>query len=159
MNNKNYAPPKAEVELSLKHGDSSRPRLHSLAAIGIATLLGGPFAAGYLVHRNFMGLGHRRSANLALGWFGAGGLLALYVAWHTPPDVISFMLSVGFPVLIAVLVATRIMQGQAIKSHRLAGGPMHSNWFALVPGIAACLAINALSYGLASWLKQTTVGA
>jgi hypothetical protein len=159
MSSENYAPPKAELELAPKHGESGRTRLHSLSAIGIAAFLGGPFAAGYLVHRNFIRLGHRKNASQALGWFGAGGVLALYVAWHTPADVISFMLSVGFPQLITVLVATRIVQGQAITAHRLAGGQMHSNWFAVAPSVAVSLVTKALFYGLSYWLKPATGGA
>jgi RsiW-degrading membrane proteinase PrsW (M82 family) len=145
MSHELYAPPKAELDLAPQSGG---PRLHSLSAIGVATFFGGPFAAGYLIYRNFIGLGQPRRAKQAIVWFGAGGLAALYVTWHTPADVISFMLSVGIPQLVVVLVATRLMQGQAIAAHRLAGGEMHSNWFALAAGIAIGMSVKALLYGV-----------
>ena len=147
MSQELYAPPKAELDLAPPSGQN-RTRLHTLSAIGVATFFGGPFAAGYLIYRNFISLGQPRRAKQAIGRFGAGGLAALYVAWHTPADVISFMLSVGIPQLVVVLVASRLMQGQAIAAHRLAGGAMHSNWFAMAVGIAMGLAVKALFYGV-----------
>ena len=148
MSQELYAPPKAELDLAPQSGGQRRQRLHSISAIGLATFFGGPFAAGYLINRNYTSLGQPSKANQAIGWFGAGGLAALYVAGHTPPDVISFMLSVGIPQLVVVLVASRLMQGQAIGAHRRAGGEMHSNWFAMAIGIAIDLAFKALSYGV-----------
>jgi len=148
MSQERYAPPKAELNLAPQSGGQNGPRLHSLSAIGLATFFGGPFAAGYLIYRNYSSLGQPSKANQAIGWFGAGGLAALYVAWHTPPDFISFMLSVGIPQLVVVLVASRLMQGKAIAAHRLAGGEMQSSWFAIAVGIAMGLAVKALSYGV-----------
>jgi len=70
----------------------------------------------------------------------------MYVTWHTPPDVISFMLSVGIPQLILVTLAAWFMQGQALRDFRQRGGQMRSNFVGLGVGIAANLVIKAAFY-------------
>ena len=148
MNQEHYAPPKSELEITSKNDGSNRIRLHSQSAIGIATFFGGPFAAGYLVYRNYVRLGLRSKANQVFGWFSAGGLVSLYATWKTPPDFISFMLMVGLPQLVAVLVVSQILQGRAIATHRSAGGAIASNWFALVVAIAGNILVTAAVYVL-----------
>jgi amino acid permease len=147
-----HAPPKAELP-SYQTGIPKLPRLNGLSAIGIATFFGGPLAAGYLVYLNFKGLGLPKKAVKAAGWFGIGGLIALYMTWTTPPDFLSFMLAVGLPQLIAVLAVSQVTQGKVIAMHRTAGGAFRSNWFALTVGIAANLLITALLWGL-SWSAE-----
>jgi len=126
---------------------------HSSFAIGVATFFGGAFAAAYLVYRNFVVLGEPDRAKRGAAWFVAGGALALYVAWHTPPDLISFQLSVGIPQLVAVLCAVRYCQGRAIATYRAAGGKFRSGWFAFAVGVVANVSIKVVFYGLALALQ------
>lgn len=122
--------------------------LHTRTGMGLATFVGGAFAAGYLVHGNYMQLGQPGKARRALLGFALGGCVTRFVAWHTPPDPISQFLSCKFPELLVVMLAVGRLQGEAIADHGQRGNRFRSNWFAFAVGLAANLALRAVYYGV-----------
>jgi len=150
-----YAPPVATVS------DVPAPdtrRLHSFVAIAIAAFFGGAIAAGYLVFLNFNLIGQSKRANRSLAAFTIGGLVALYVAWHTPPDIISFQITVGIPQFVVVCLAAWYLQGALLNSHRSFGGVFRSKWFAFGIAILCNASIKVLFYALHSFLEFASPG-
>ena len=149
VNQNPYAPPLAAVSDPLA---PTALRLHSFGAIVIAAFFGGAIAAGYLAFLNFRLVGQPKRAVHALAAFTIGGLIALYVAWHTPPDFLSFQLSVGIPQLIASCLAAWYLQGSLLNGHRSFGGAFRSKWFAFGIALLCNASINLLFYALHSFL-------
>jgi len=123
----------------------------------MAAVIGGAFAVGYLAFQNFRAIGQHSKAKWVLFGFIIGGVIALWVAWHTPPDFLSFQLSVGIPQLVVALLAASLLHGTLLSAHREAGGAFRSKWFAFGIGVFSNLAIKALFYALSSVLAQTAV--
>ena len=122
--------------------------LSKLSGIGIAAFIGGGFAAGFLIYENYKLLGLAGKARQTIWIFGCIGLLFLYVAWNTPPDLISAMLSIGIPQLVIILISVKMMQGSVLSLHMENDGKFRSNRHALAIGIAVNLLIKAGFYGI-----------
>lgn len=145
MNENRWKPPQAPVEVVPPRSDA---RLHKRTGIAVATLVGGPIAAAYLVYDNFKQLGLRDKARRSLVWFCLGSCLFWLVAWHTPIDLISQFIAVTLPSLISVVLAVQFLQGEIIATHRLSGCAFRSVWFGFVIGVAANVAARGLFYVL-----------
>lgn len=124
------------------------PKLHSLLSISVAVAIGGALASGFLVYQNFIALNRKADAKRSIALFLAIGLIALFIAWHTPSDFLSFMLSVGMPQIAVTVLAAWNLQAALIAAHHAAGGSFRSVVFALVVGVIANVVIKGLFYGI-----------
>lgn len=123
-------------------------KLHGLLSIGLAASVGGAFASGYLIYKNFSATNRAPAAKRSIWLFSVIGLIALFSTWNTPPDVLSFMLSVGVPQIAVVVLIAWNLQANLFASHKAAGGAFRSVWFAFVPGVIANVTIKGLFYGI-----------
>ena len=140
----------ASVQASVSNTSSNEasPELHGLWSIGLATFIGGALASGYLIHKNFSMVKRREDAKRSIALFAALGIVALFSAWNTPPDIVSFLLSIGLPQTTIVVLAAWNLQTTLFSIHRSTGGKFRSVWFALIPGAIANIAIKGLFYGI-----------
>lgn len=124
------------------------PKLHSLLSISVAVAIGGALAGGFLVYQNFIASNRLADAKRSIALFLAIGLIALITAWHTPPDFLSFMLSVGIPQIAVTVLAAWNLQAALFAAHHAVGGSFRSVAFALAVGIIANVVIKGLFYGI-----------
>jgi hypothetical protein len=138
MNENPYRPPMANVE---EASSTEAPALHGSASMLIATLIGGPFAAAYLVRSNFVRLhlaSHARRHALVLAVFGA---IALYLTIDAPPDLVSrSLLSVPFALLSVGLYLVFLERGKRADTARR----RRSVWYGVAAGVVARLVIVGL---------------
>lgn len=123
-------------------------KLHSLFSIGLAALVGGAFASGYLIYKNFVTVNQTAEAKRSIALFSVIGLVALFTAWNTPTDFLSFMLSVGIPQITVVSLAAWNLQAALLSMHRSVGGKLRSLWFAFFVGASVNAVIKILFYGI-----------
>lgn len=124
---------------------TSQPyRLYSDRAIFIATVLGGPLVAGYLVSTNFNLTGERKKAKTAwiisiIASIIIFGSIFLIPAIEKAPN---FLIPLIYGSIAQALV--KKYQGAMIEHHIQDGGTMHSSWRAAgisIIGAAITLAI------------------
>ena len=135
------------VDSDLQSVDAS-PRLNSLVSIAAAATIGGAFASGFLVYRNFAATNRLVEARRSVVLFVVIGLIALFAAWHLPSDFLSFTLWIGIPQISVVVLAAWNLQASLLAAHRSTGGEFRSLWFALLIGAIANAAIKAMFYGI-----------
>jgi hypothetical protein len=111
------------------------PRLYTPAQIASASLIGGPLPACWLVAHNARELHQpaQRTTWLASGIVGTLLLLAL-VLFVIPERFPRYIIPVAYTVALRELA--RKAQGDAISSHRAAGGAVGSWWAVVGFGVA-----------------------
>lgn len=111
------------------------PRLYTPAQIATASLIGGPLPACWLVAHNARELHQptQRVTWLASGIVGTLLLLAL-VLFVVPERFPRYTIPVAYTVALRELA--RKAQGDAISSHRAAGGAIGSWWAVVGFGVA-----------------------
>lgn len=124
--------------------------LYSVPTIALASFLGGPLAAGWLVSVNFRHLNEPKAARTALviGVLAMAALVALMVV--LPSDwsarVPGFTISAIYTAIIWIL-ADRI-QGPSLAAHFARGGRRHSPWRAAGISLIAALPVFVVFVGL-----------
>lgn len=127
--------------------------LFSVPSIALASFLGGPLAAGWLVSVNYRRLGEPRSARNALiqGILATAALLALMVGLPTAwvEAIPGFTLPLLYTGLIWYLAER--FQGRILTAHFAQGGQRYSLWRAVLVSLLAALpvAVILLLAGLA----------
>ncbi|WP_298899737.1 hypothetical protein [uncultured Psychroserpens sp.] len=120
-------------------------KLHTARAIGGATFLGGPLAAGYLIRENFNALGKRSEGQLSLIIGIVATILLFSGIFITPNSIMD-----KIPRQIIPLIYTGIIygivewkQGDALKAHQNNGQLFFSGWRSAGVGLVALLIISA----------------
>ncbi|NQZ42837.1 MAG: hypothetical protein HRT65_00875 [Flavobacteriaceae bacterium] len=125
-------------------------KLYSTKAIGGATFLGGPLAAGYMIGENFKALEQPQAAKKSL-WIGVLSTVILFGGIFMLPKAIVDRI----PRQLIPLVYTAIIwglvewkQGQVLKDHQFFGNVFYSGWRAAGIGLLSllCLAVFAFGY-------------
>ena len=118
-------------------------RLYTPAQIATASLIGGPLPACWLVAHNARELHYptQRITWLASGIVGTLLLLAL-VLFLVPERFPRYIIPVAYTVAIRELA--RRAQGDAISSHRAAGGAVGSWWAVVGFGVAGLVLFLAV---------------
>jgi hypothetical protein len=121
--------------------DEPAVKLYSRQAIGLATFLGSPLAAGILIRKNFMALGNEKYGSYAVVVgivFTALLILPLIVL---PDSVVDRIPNSVIPIicLAIIYVVTSKFQGRELQEHKDAGGEFYSLWNAA--GIGAVCAV------------------
>ncbi len=113
---------------------SASIRIHSLGGLGMAGLLGGPLAAGYLTFRNMQTLGLSGQVPVAFAWFVFLVAIWLYFIFSVPPDLISQLIPFLPQVVVWWLTARHILRN-AHTAYHAEGGLFRSKWAAVRVGL------------------------
>jgi hypothetical protein len=115
-------------------------RLYSLSAISIVTFIGGPLAAGILIRKNFINLGHEQLGRNALVISVIATIVLFGTLFSLPEDIVDKIPNSIIPLIytgIVYLISDKY-QGVALKEHKHNNRPFYSAWKAAGIG-AICL--------------------
>jgi hypothetical protein len=122
---------------------------YSQKAIALATYLGGPLAAGYLVKQNFIALGNEDHGKLSL-IIGAISTLLIFAAIFSIPehiiDKIPNALIPGIYMPIIYLIVEKL-QGKELQEHKNNNGNFFSLWKATGIGIICTMIYLVVGLG------------
>ena len=127
-------------------GPVPQNKIYKPFAIQLATFLGGPLAAGYLIAENFKLLGEPEKIKLT--WIHT--LLAtavIYTAIFVIPALKNIP-SYIFPILYSGLASflVRRYQGDKIREHLINGGQFYPTWRALLISVIAAIVTVAIMF-------------
>jgi hypothetical protein len=126
-------------------------KLYSQKAIGIATFLGGPLAAGYLVRENYLELNKPDEAKNALIY----GLLATVVVFGfifmLPDNIADKIPNQIIPIIYTAIIYALVenTQGKILKLHKELGNEFISVWKAVLIGFISLLLLISVIFGYA----------
>jgi hypothetical protein len=127
-------------------------KLHTENAIRIATFLGGPLVAGYLIANNYKELGETEKVKTTWMITVTATIVVIVLAYFLPEGTPKPLLPLAYSVVVYYLVQK--LQGAKIKAHVAAGGQMWSIWNAVLAGIVGLLIIVAILFGGFFFLDQ-----
>jgi len=127
-------------------------RVYSARQISVATFLGGPLAAGWLFHRNYVVLGDRSLAErpLWIGLVSTVGLLA--VGFLLPPHFPSVLLPI-LSVAAAQALATWCFK-EPYEKRSANGGASGSWWMVVGISLISLLAIVGMVFAIVSLIGR-----
>ena len=134
---------------------SHRRAPFSTGALWVATLVGGLFAAAWLVRRNRLCAVVPTSAIRQDVPLWLGGIVALFISLNCPPDLLSQLLSAGlfsFVVLGVWLLATK----DSIPVAAPGTGVKGSIWVALATALVVAFAIRGATSSIESISSTAT---
>lgn len=105
-------------------------KFYSQRAIGIATFIGGPLAAGYLVRENYRSLGDPDNARKAL-ILGIIATLLLFLGLFSIPEAIMEKIpNQIFPIIYTAIIYLIVekIHGPILKQHKEKENDFHSAW-------------------------------
>ncbi len=112
-------------------------KLYSQRAIGIATYIGGPIAAGWLVRENFRSLGKDDYGKHALAISILAAFLIFAGIFSIPEAIIdknpNFLIPMVYTGIIYLIIEK--LQGEAISNHQKNEGAFYSGWKAAGVGL------------------------
>lgn len=109
---------------------SSDQKLYNTTAVGVATYLGGPLAAGVMVRNNFLKFGQPKQAKQAL-WAGLGLTIVVFsLIAMMPPGLMEKIPNYLIPgIYTAGIVAwVRAQMGERLAAHESQNGEFYSGW-------------------------------
>lgn len=106
------------------------PIYYSQIAIGAATFLGGPLAAGILLRRNFINQGKRDYAQHALFFGIVTTLLLVWIIFSIPEDVLDKIPNIFIPTIYTTIISLVVekYQGKDLRRHQENNGQFYSGW-------------------------------
>lgn len=126
-------------------------KFHSKQAIGIATFIGGPLAAGYLVRENYLSLNKPEEAKKSL-WIGILATVILFggiymISESTMDKVPNQILPIIYTGIILFIVEK--IHGKILNLHKENGNEFYSAWKAAGIGFIALLILLMVIFGYA----------
>jgi len=124
--------------------DKPTNKLYTENAIRVATFLGGPLVAGYLIADNYKQLG--QSKHIQTTWLITilATVVIFIIAWFLPVSFPPYILPIAYTVGTYYLVQN--LQGKKIKAHVTAGGEIWSMGRAILIGLAGLIIIFAIVF-------------
>jgi hypothetical protein len=120
--------------------------LYSVPSIALASFLGGPLAAGWLISVNFRRMGEPQSARnaLVLGAVATVALIGMMIA--LPTDWGEKVPGMTVPLIYTGLiwVLAERLQGRVLAAHFAGGGLRHSLWRSIGISLVAALPVAVL---------------
>lgn len=124
-------------------------KLYSQKTIALATYLGGPLAAGFLIRQNCINLNRDRQGlnSLLIGLLSTFLIFAALIS--VPEEIIDKIPNVIFPAIYAGIVYLIVekIQGDDLKKHKENSGEFYSNWKASAIAVIGMLIILAGIFG------------
>jgi hypothetical protein len=121
---------------------SSNKRMFSPAQVAVASLIGSPLPAFYLIARNFRIAGYEKQARLMLIVGGIATASLLVIAFMLRDRSPHSLLSIAATVCVHQIAKTA--QAALISQHRANGGRLSSWWLAIGIGFLGMLVILAI---------------
>ncbi|MDB4297196.1 hypothetical protein N9901_00415 [Flavobacteriaceae bacterium] len=142
------------IEKPILNNETKDLKFYSQKSIGIATFLGGPLAAGYLIRENYLSLNKPDEAKKSL-LIGIVSTILLFIGIFMIPE--SIMDKVPNQILsaiytgIALFISAKV-HGKLLHNHKENGNEFYSGWYAAGIGIisAFILIIGVFGYGYLS---------
>jgi hypothetical protein len=130
-------------------------KLYTENAIRVATFLGGPLAAGYLIADNYKQLGEAKKVQTT--WIITIFVtVAIFVlTWFLPEKTPPYLLPIAYSV--ATYYLAQNLQGAKIKAHIAAGGEIWSVWRAVLAGLVGLVIIIAIVFAAFFLMDQSFV--
>lgn len=135
-----------EAEQVLPSAAAPAVRLYKISGIALATVFGSVLAGGLLMSLNYRMLGLEQKATRALQYSVLAIALILAAAFLIPPEWKIPDTAFTIPQLLAMIILSRQLQGEAIAAHRGAAGLMASNWKAFGISLLVMIAVIALLF-------------
>ena len=132
--------------------DKLKNKLYSDNAIRVATFLGGPLVAGYLIAENYKQLGEADKIKLTWLYSVLATIVVFVIAFLLPDSTPAPLLPIGYTVAAYYLVQK--LQGAKIKAHIAGGGQMWPMWRAIVAGIIGLVIIVAIFFAIYLFIDQ-----
>jgi hypothetical protein len=127
-------------------GPVPQNKIYRPFAIQLATFLGGPLAAGYLIAENFKLLGEPEKIKLT--WIHTVLATAvIYTAIFVIPELKNIPPFI-FPILYSGVASFLVQryQGNKIREHFVNGGQFYPTWRALLVSVVAAIATVIILY-------------
>ncbi|MDR3094285.1 MAG: hypothetical protein LBU62_06575 [Bacteroidales bacterium] len=126
-------------------------QLYSQRAIGVATFLGGPLAAGILARHNFIRLGQPQWGKYALIIGIISTVLVFAGVCSLPEEMLDKIPKILIPSIYTLIIGyiVKIYQGAALKAHKANNRPFCSVWKAAGVGILCTAIYLAIVLGAA----------
>lgn len=134
-------------------------KFYTKKAIGIATFIGGPAAAGYLIGVNFRNLNETSKGLTALVLGIVFTLFLLSLGFILPEPVLDKFPSAFLPMIYTGLIYIIVdnTQGKALKEHEEKGNEFFSAWRAAGIGLVSLMLILLLIFGYIFLYDNTDV--
>jgi hypothetical protein len=117
-------------------------KVHKITAIQIATFLGGPLVAGYLIAENYKQIGQPEKVKKAWLWCGIAFALMLVLAYIVPESVPRLAFAAFNTIVVTIIL--RWIQADQIKAHIEAGGGLYSTRRAVFTSFIVCAIMFAV---------------
>ena len=126
-------------------------KLYSAGAIGGATFLGGPLAAGYMIGENFKALDKPSEGKTSLIIGIIVTILLFGGVFLVPENIIDHIPKQLIPILYTAVVYGIVewKQGHTLKTHKENGNTFYSAWRAAGIGLVSLLILSAGIFGYA----------
>lgn len=123
-------------------------KLYKSKHIGIATFLGGPLAAGYLMYENFKALQRPISARNAIIIGSVSTIILFVTLFSIPEDIIDKIPSIIIPSVYTAIIYYLVQkyQGDTLEKHEKNNNPFFSIWRAIGIGLISLIIIAACSF-------------
>jgi hypothetical protein len=125
-------------------------RLYTPSQIGLATFLGAPLAAGWLMARNYRALEEKKKAKRCLIYAALGTTVVMALAFVLPENFPNSALPIGYT--IGIMQIAKQTQGAMIDAHSARGGSAGSWWAAVGIGILSLLIVVAVFFPVGYFL-------
>jgi hypothetical protein len=121
-------------------------KLYKDNSIRVATFLGGPLVAGYLIAENYKKLGQEENMKKTWGYSVAATILIFGAVFMIPAikKTPNFLIPLIYSSLTYYLVQR--FQGSQIKSHIEGGGQLYSIWRALLASLIGLIITVAVIF-------------
>ncbi len=122
--------------------------VYSERSIGIATFMGTPVAAGFLIRRNFINLGNETYGKHTLFVSIAFTVIFFILMISIPEHIMDKIPNALFPAIYTLIVwfVVKRYQGEALDNHKKAGGRFYSAWKAAGVGLIASVVLVAMVF-------------
>jgi len=125
--------------------DMPENKLYTENAIRVATFLGGPLVAGYLIADNYKQLGETRQVRKTWLITIVSTVIIFVIAWYLPDDFPHLIVPIAYTVGVYYLVER--LQGAKIKAHVAAGGMTWSMGRAVLVSVVGLVIMVAIIFG------------
>lgn len=124
-------------------------KFYSKNAIGIATFLGGPLAAGYVIRENYLSLNKPDEAKKSL-LFGIIATVLLFTGiFIIPENIIEKVPNQLFPLIYTAIIFIIVekIHGPILSQHKENGNDFHSAWKAAGIGFISLIILLVVIFG------------
>lgn len=105
-------------------------KLYNERAVTLATFIGGPIAAGFILKKNYEVLNQKDHAKSAFLISILLTFILFLISYYMPDDIYGSIPSFIYPMIYATIIYIifLILQGKIVKEHEEAGGEFQSYW-------------------------------